>query len=47
VGEKGKLSRNHTKEHKKRKVVRKQPGRERSEKTMPDMEALERKISEL
>jgi len=47
VGEKGTLSKNDRREHKKRRAMRTRLGREESEKTIPDVEALERTISEL
>jgi len=47
VGEKGTLSKNDRREHKKRKVVRTRRGREGSEKTVPDVEAMEAQISDL
>jgi len=47
VGEKGELSKNDRREHKKRRVVRTWLGGEGSEKTIPDVEALEGKISDL
>ena len=47
VGEKGTLSKNQRREQKKRKVVRTRLGGEGSEKPIPDVEALERHISNL
>jgi len=47
VGEKGTLSKNDMREQKKRKVVRTQLGREGSQKTVLDMEAMEAQISDL
>jgi len=47
VGEKGTLSKNDSREHKKRKVVRTRLGGQGSEKTIPDVEALEKTISDL
>jgi len=47
VGEKGTLSENDRREQRKRKAVRTWLGREESEKTIPDVEALEGKFSDL
>ena len=47
VGEKGTLSRNDRREHKKRRAVRTRLAREGEEKTIPEVEALELQISEL
>jgi len=47
VGEKETLLRNDRKEHKRRRAVRTRLGREGSEKTIPDVEALEGQISNL
>jgi len=47
VGERGELSKNDRREHKKRRAGRTRLGRDGSENTIPDVEALERKISEL
>jgi len=47
VGEKGELSKNERREHKKRRAVRTRLGGERSEPTIPDVEALEGKIWDL
>ena len=47
VGEKGELSKNDRREHKKRRGVRTRLGGEGSEKTIADVEALERTISDL
>jgi len=47
VGEKGELSKNYRREHRKRRAVRTRLGGEGSKKTIPDVEALERKISDL
>jgi len=47
LGERGILSGKDRKEHKKRKAVRTQLGREVSAKTIPDVEALKGKISDL
>jgi len=47
VGEKGTLSKNDRREQKKRKVVRTRLGGEVSEKTFPDVEAIEAQISDL
>jgi len=47
VGEKGRLSGKDTKELKKRNTVRTRRGREGSEKTIPDVEAMEGQISDL
>jgi len=46
VGEKGTLSKNDRREQKRRKVVRTRVGGERSEKTIPDLEAREAQISD-
>jgi len=46
VGEKGTLSKKERSEHKKRRAVRTRLGREWSEKTIPDVDALERTISD-
>jgi len=46
-GEKGELSKNDGGEHKKARAVRTELGGEGSEKTIPDVEALERTISDL
>jgi len=46
-GEKGTLSKNHMREQEKRKALRTRLGREGSENTIPDVDALEGKISEL
>jgi len=47
VGEKGELSKNDRREHEKRRAVGTRLGGEGSEKTIPDVEALEGKISDL
>jgi len=47
VGEKGELSKNDRREHKKRRAVRTLLGGESSEKTIPDVETLKGKIPEL
>ena len=47
IGEKGELSKNDRREHKKRRAVRTGLGGEGSEKTIPEVEALEGKISDL
>jgi len=47
VGEKGELSKIDRREHMKRRAVRTRLGGEGSEKTIPDVEALERTISDL
>ena len=47
VGEKGELSKNDRREHKKRRAVRTRLGGEGSEKTVPDVEAMEAQISDL
>jgi len=47
VGEKGELSKNDRREHKKRRAMRTRLGGEGSEKTIPDVKALEGKISDL
>jgi len=47
VGEKATLSKNDRREHRKRKVVSTPLGGEGSEKTMPDVEAMEAQISDL
>jgi len=47
VGEKGELSKNNRREHKKRRAVRTGVEREGSEKTIPDVEGLEKTISNL
>jgi len=47
VGEKGELSKNDRREHKRRRAVRTRLGEEGSEKTIQDMEALEGKLSDL
>jgi len=47
AGEKGELSKNDRREHKKTRAVRTRLGGEGSEKTIPDVEALEEKISNL
>jgi len=47
VGEKGTLSKNDRREHKKRRVVRTRLGGEGSEKSFPDVEAMEAQISDL
>ena len=47
VREKGTLSKNDRREHKKRRAVRTWLGEEESEKTIPDVEALETQISDL
>jgi len=47
IGEKGELSKNNRREHKKRRAVRTRLGGEGSEKTIPNVEALEGKISDL
>jgi len=47
VREKGTLSKNDRREQKKRKVVRTRLGGEGSEKTIPDLEALEKTLSDL
>jgi len=46
VGKKGELSKNDREEEKKRKAVRTRLGGEGSEKPMPDVEALEKTISD-
>jgi len=46
-GEKRTLSKNDRREHKKRRAVSTRLGREGSEKTSPDLEALERQISDI
>ena len=47
VGERGELSKNDRREQRKRKAVRTQREGEGSEKTIPDVKALEGKISDL
>ena len=47
IGERGQLSRKDENQRRKRKTVRTRLGREGSEKTVPDVEALERQISDL
>jgi len=47
VGEKGTLSKNEGREHKKRRAVRTELGIEGREKTILDMEARERTIADL
>jgi len=47
VGEEGTLSKNDRREQRKRKVVRTRLGGEGSEKTVPDVEAMEAQISDL
>jgi len=47
VGEKGELSKNDRREHRKKRAVRTRLGGEGSEKTIPEVEALERTISDL
>ena len=47
IGEKAELSKNDRREHRKRRAVRTRLGGEVSEKTIPDMEALEEEISDL
>jgi len=47
VGEKGELSKNDRREHKKRSAVRTRLGGEGSAKTIPDVEALERTIADI
>jgi len=47
VGEKGTLSKHDRREHRKRRAIRTRLGREGSEKTIPDVEARERTISDL
>ena len=47
VGERGTLSKNDRREQRKRKALRTQLGREGSEKTIPDVKALEGQISDL
>jgi len=46
VGEKGTLSKNDRREQKKRKVVSRRLGEEGSEKTVPDVEAMQTQISD-
>jgi len=47
VGEKGELSKNDKREQENRRAVRTRLEREGSEKTIPEVEALERTVSEL
>jgi len=47
VGERGTLSKNDRREQRKRKAVRTRLGRERSERTIPDMEGMGTQISDL